>query len=163
MIAYTRRNPECQPRIAMKLNLRTFFLRKSLESTVWTRMPIYSHTSTPGRFYVDYLGFAFAFTKKQAPSLLALVEANACVVKRNLDACQLFTVVAIISDFNVVPMAYIYISENESETWTRAWGFARKEFSNLGRLTTVVSEADKGIVAGLRNIFTVSTKPFHVA
>ena len=95
---------------------------------------------------------------------MTLVKADACFGKRNLDAYQLFTVVGISSDFNVVPMAYIYISGNESEeTWTRARGFAREEFPDLGRLTTVVSDGNRGIVAGLCNIFTVSTQPFHGA
>lgn len=113
-----------------------------------------------GAQYVNYLAFSFKFVMNQCPLLLHFVSVDACFGKTYLDAFQVFSACGLTANGNVVTLGYVLICGNESEdTWTRAWMFFKKQNPSLGKLTTVISDGDKGIFNGLHNVFPVNDCP----
>ena len=114
--------------------------------------------------YVDYMAFSFGFVKDQFPTLLCLVSVDACFCHFSLGAYQLFSMIGISSNFNMIPMGYVIIVGNESgDTWTRTAVFCRRQHPTLGRLTTVISDGNKCIPIGIENAFPADDKPREVA
>lgn len=76
----------------------------------------------PGLCFVDFVAFCFSFTKDQFPRLLTLVNADSCFGKYNLDTYQVFFVVGLSANMNVVKLGYVYTCGSALEdTWTRTW------------------------------------------
>lgn len=118
----------------------------------------------PGLKYVDYMAFCFGFVKEQFPSFLFLSSVDACFAHHSLAAFQIFSMVGMSSNFNMIPLGYVLIVGNESgDTWTRALTFFRKHFPAVGRLTTVISDGDKGIPVGFEKAYPVGDRPHLVA
>lgn len=117
----------------------------------------------PGAKYVNYVAFSFKFVTNQFPLLLHFVSVDACFGKTYLDAFQVFSASGVTSNGNVVTLGYVLICGNESEeTWTRAWEFFKNQNPTLGKMTTVISDGDKGIVMGLQNSFPENDRPYEM-
>lgn len=104
--------------------------------------------------YVESVCHMFSRTLLANDWLLNFYVLDACAGKVFLDCYTLYLVVGFSSNGNIVPVAYAWISANESTaSRSRFLDFVERQLGGFSRLAKLMSDRDKGIAAAIAALF----------
>lgn len=138
---------------AQSLALRTWTNRGSSQSPlndfITKNSSLMSSMASGDCKYVTEFYFAPRESMRQATRLLRVLSSDAAFCKSVANQFQLFSLVGLSSNGNVIPLAFCWLSLSESAvSWGKVYEFVRKCYPTLDwRLFTLLLDGDKGMEA----------------